>query len=316
MNKEYDVLVVGELNIDIILNKMDQFPMIGKEVLAEQLKITLGSSSAIFASNISTLGSSVAFLGKLGIDNFGDQIILNLKSRGVDTDFILRSEHDRTGVTVAFNFNEERAMVTYPGAMKNLTIQDVNNDALLQSRHLHVSSVFLQTRLVKDIVQLFKSAKEMGLTTSMDPQWDPAEEWDIDLNDLMKYVDVFLPNATELMALTHTNDLQQALKFIQKFKNTIVVKDGSNGAFLWSGSKLIHQVAFLNTQVVDSIGAGDSFDAGFIHLYIKQKPLAECLEFGALTGAINTCREGGTGAFEDITLVKTIAQSTFNYAII
>ena len=72
MKKQFDVLVIGELNVDIILHNIDNFPEVGKEVLAQQMTLTLGSSSAIFASNISSLGASVAFLGKIGNDEFGD----------------------------------------------------------------------------------------------------------------------------------------------------------------------------------------------------------------------------------------------------
>ncbi len=314
MNKHYDVMVVGELNIDIILNQLDQFPVMGKEVLSQQLNITLGGSSAIFASNISTLGSSVGFVGKVGLDNFGDHVISSLKSRGVDTQYIVRSDKEKTGVTVVLNFLEERAMVTYQGAMKSLTIHDVEEESFNRARHLHVSSIFLQTELLKDVVQLFKKAKDMGLTTSLDPQWDPAEAWNIDLKKLMKYVDVFMPNASELKALTRTNDLKQALKLVEQFENTVVIKDGINGAYLWNGTKLHHQNAFRNEYVVDSIGAGDSFNAGFIHQFLQKKSLEECLEYGALIGAVNTCRHGGTGAFESLSIVKSIAQSTFKYS--
>lgn len=313
MEKRFDVLVVGELNVDLILNTIDKFPEMGKEVLAQQMTLTLGSSSAIFASNLSTLGSSVTYAGKLGYDNFGEHILTSLKAKGVDTGNIIHTKTHSTGATIVLNFSEDRAMVTYPGAMSALEIADVPEEKMKQARHLHVSSVFLQPGIRKDIVSLFQRAKTLGLTTSIDPQWDPSETWDLDLNALLPFVDVFLPNAAELKALARVNDLQEALDFVRQFSGAFVVKNGSEGAYLWDGKILHHQRAFLNTKVVDSIGAGDSFDAGFIHKFLQHKPWQECLEFGALTGAVNTTRHGGTGAFEDINLVKTIAASTFNY---
>ncbi|MBN8650475.1 MAG: carbohydrate kinase family protein [Cytophagales bacterium] len=313
MEKEFDVLVVGELNVDLILNQINKFPEMGKEMLAGHMTLTLGSSSAIFASNLSTLGSRVTFAGNLGHDNFGDHILSSLKAKGVSTIFINRSVKQNTGATIVLNFDEDRAMVTYPGAMKYLTIKDIPDQALHQAKHLHLSSIFLQSGLAPDIVALFKKAKQLGLSTSLDPQWDPAEKWELNLSELLPFVDVFMPNMTELKALTKCVDLASGLSKLQPIANKIVVKNGSNGAYLWQENTLIHQPSFLNQEVVDSIGAGDSFDAGFIHQFLLGKPDEECLRFGALTGAINTTRPGGTGAFENLAMVKAIAQSSFNY---
>jgi sugar/nucleoside kinase (ribokinase family) len=315
MDKQFDALVIGELNVDLILNQIGKFPEMGKEVLADNMNLTLGSSSAIFASNLSTLGTSVAFAGKLGHDNFGDHIIASLKSRGVNTDSIIRSVKHSTGATIVLNYGEDRAMVTYQGAMKYLGIQDIPDNVFLKCKHVHLSSVFLQPGLASDLVTLFKKAKSFGLTTSIDPQWDPAEKWDIGFQELLPYVDVFMPNIKELCAITNTTNLERGLNSLKSFAKIVVVKNGSEGAYLWDGNELLHQPPFLNREVVDSIGAGDSFDSGFIHKYLQGKSLKECLEFGALTGAINTTRPGGTNAFENLNLVKTIARSSFNYVL-
>lgn len=313
MDKIYDVVVIGELNVDLILNQIDQFPVVGKEVLSRNMNLTLGSSSAIFASNLSTLDIKTSFVGKVGQDNFGDLVITSLSSRGVDTTNIIRDDVHQTGATIVLNFGEDRAMVTYPGAMEHLRLEDVQEQVLQRARHLHMSSVFLQSGLTSNLEALFKKAKDLGLTTSIDPQWDPAEDWAINLEKLLPYVDVFMPNTAELMAFTNSGDLQEGIERLKPYANTLVVKNGSAGAYGWQGERLVHQPAFLNKQVVDSIGAGDSFDAGFISKYIQRKPLQECLEFGALCGAVNTTRSGGTTAFENLDLVKSIAQSSFKY---
>lgn len=313
MTKNFDVLVVGELNVDLILNRIDQFPVIGKEVLANQMNLTLGSSSAIFASNLRTLGTTVSYAGKLGLDNFGDHVLLALEKKGVSVQHISRIAEANTGATIVLNFGEDRAMVTYPGAMSHFTIDDIPDEAYMHVKHLHVSSIFLQSGLKPDIVKLFKKAKSFGLTTSLDPQGDPDEKWDINLQELLQYVDVFMPNITELKALTGTRDFDLALKSIMHFNKIAVIKDGNRGAYLCNGNKIIHQPPFLNPAVEDSIGAGDSFNAGFIHYYIQDKPEKECLEFGALTGAINTTAAGGTGAFGDLDQVKHIALTNFNF---
>lgn len=315
MEKPFDVLVVGELNVDLILDQIEKFPEIGKEILSNRMSLTLGSSSAIFASNLSTLGSKVAFVGRLGQDSFGDHIITSLQSRGVNTDYILRSSEHATGATVVLNYAEDRAMVTYPGAMKYLTVHDIPDAALATCRHLHLSSVFLLPGIAKDLTALFKKAKALGLTTSVDPQWDPSEQWKVALHELLPHVDVFMPNIKELYALTGCDDLQRALNTLKPHANVVIVKNSSKGAYLWDGHSLIHQKPFLNEKVADSIGAGDSFNSGFLHRYLKKESLAACLEFGALTGAINTTRSGGTGAFESLDLVRSIARSIFNYTL-
>lgn len=310
--KLFDVLVVGELNVDLILNQIDRPVAVGKEVLANAMTLTLGSSSAIFASNLRTLGSRVTFSGKLGQDDFGDHVISALRKKGVDVSNIVSSKRTSTGATIVLNYGEDRAMVTHPGAMAEFTMQDIPGSVFTQAMHMHVSSIFLQPGLKIDVVQLFAHAKAAGMSTSLDPQWDPSEEWDLDLHKLLPYVDVFMPNVKELECITGIYDPLTAMKSLPA-ANIVVVKNGSVGAWLQQGDDVIHQPSFLNRKVVDSIGAGDSFDAGFIHKYVQQRPLIECLEFAALTGAVNTTMPGGTTAFEDIDTVKEIARASFNY---
>ncbi|GAA3510346.1 PfkB family carbohydrate kinase [Aquimarina addita] len=311
--KEFDVLVVGELNVDVILDNIQGFPEIGKEIIADELTITLGSSSAIFASNLSSLGNKVAFAGKIGNDSFAKLVKESLQNKKVDTTHVISSPQYSTGVTMVMNYDMDRANVTFPGAMEHMTVEEVTDAILNKAKHLHVSSIFLQTSLKKDVVQLFKRAKDLGLTTSMDPQWDPSENWDLQLQDLLPHIDVFLPNATEFIHITKSMDVNSGIEKIKSFCNTIVVKDGENGAHLWENNEFKTAPAFLNEEVADCIGAGDSFDAGFISEYIKGKAYEHCMEVGNITGAINTTASGGTAAFENFETIKSIAKKRFSY---
>lgn len=313
--KKYDVLVVGELNVDIILNNIDGFPEIGKEKLARTMVTTLGSSSAIFASNLSSLGASVAFMGKVGTDAHGDIILRSLRECGVQTDFILRGDDVDTGATLVLNYDEDRAMITYPGAMEQLTIDDIAEEVLAQAQHLHFSSYFLQPGLRPAVSTLFRVAKDLGLTTSLDPQWDTEEQWEFDAAEILPYVDVFLPNEKELLHLTHTSTMDEALASLSDYARCVVVKQGNQGSCAWQDHQLRHQSPFLNEEVVDAIGAGDSFNAGFICRFVQGCSLEECQTLGNLTGALSTTQAGGTAAFRDTRRMIELAQSKFNYTL-
>ncbi len=314
MERRFDVLVVGELNVDIILDRMATLPEVGKEILAGAMTLTLGSSSAIFAHNLRCLGPSVALLGKVGDDLFGAFVVERLRIGRVDTSMLLVTKELRTGTTLVLNRGEDRAMVTYPGAMEHLTLEDLTPERLASARHLHFSSVFLQPGLRRRTAALFRRAKEAGMTTSFDPQWDPAEAWDLDLAAILPDVDVFLPNEAEILHLTGKADVPSALAALRPFARSVVVKQGNRGATVQHGDHILSRPAFLNTRVVDAIGAGDSFDAGFVARFLQGDRLPGCLSFGNLMGAVSTTAAGGTGAFGSLAGVLSIARERFHHA--
>jgi sugar/nucleoside kinase (ribokinase family) len=315
MEKLYDVLVVGELNVDLILDEIDKFPEVGKEVLARKMTLTLGSSSAIFASNCSSLGARVAFIGKIGRDKFGEVVLESLQKSGVDISMIKLDEHWGTGATVVLNVDEDRANTTYPGAMDLLTLDDIAESDLEKARHLHFSSYFLQPGMWNSLGELFRKAKKNGLTTSFDMQWDPMESWKLDIADVLPHVDVFLPNETELMLLTGKNTLNEAIEAVKEYTNILAVKRGNRGSSVYCNNQLSNLPSFLNEQVVDAIGAGDSFNAGFINKFINGNDISECQKFGNLTGAISTTAEGGTTAFKDYANFKKVAKDRFGVVV-
>lgn len=309
----FDVLVIGELNVDIILDDIQGFPVIGKEILANELNVTLGSSSAIFASNLSTMGRCVAFAGLIGEDSFSQMVFDSLTQKKVDTGFIAKTTHYGTGLTVVMNYGMDRANVTFPGAMEQLSEKDITNSMLSSSKHMHLSSIFLQKGIRKEVVRLFERAKRLGLTTSMDPQWDPEENWDLDLDVLLPYIDIWMPNEVEFKKITKSGSLSEGIEKIKQYANHIVIKDGARGAHLWTNGELITRPAFINRDVADCIGAGDSFDAGFISEFIAGNDLVRCLEIGNIMGAINTMEPGGTTAFKNAQQIKELAREKFQF---
>jgi sugar/nucleoside kinase (ribokinase family) len=311
--KRTDVVVVGELNVDIILNEIDSLPVVGKEIMAGSMSVTLGSSSAIFASNLSSLGCRVAFIGKIGKDNFAGVVLSSLEEKNVDTSHIIKSEFLSTGATIVLNYNQDRANITYPGAMNELRLEDIDFEFLSAARHMHFANCFMQPGIRNDLPVLFRKAKSLGLTTSLDTQWDPEEKWDLPLEDLLPNVDIFLPNMEEFKFLSGSSTVEEGIEKLKHYSHYIIIKNGSEGALGWNGRDIVVQPAFKNDRVIDCIGAGDSFDAGFIMDFVQNFPMEKCLETGALTGAINTTRAGGTGAFPDLQTIRGIALETFNY---
>ncbi len=313
--KEYDLLVVGELNLDLILNKIQSFPKMGTEIIADEMSLSLGSSSAIFASNISVLGIKTAFAGMIGNDSFGELVLSSLQAKNVDTRFVKINKEYKTGLTVALNYDDDRAMVTYPGAMNHFSLQNIDDDVFDSARHMHLSSIFLQEELKNDVVELFQKAKQYGMTTSLDLQWDPTEKWDLDFGNLLPLVDVFLPNKSELFAITGIEDVEKALNSLKDKCNTIAVKMGAEGSILFNNGSISYHKPYLNTNVIDAIGAGDSFNAGFVYALLNGHQAADCMDFGNLMGAINTTAGSGTGAFTSKSEIEKRAKKSFNKEI-
>jgi sugar/nucleoside kinase (ribokinase family) len=306
------ILVAGELNIDLILNEIHGFPRIGEEITANKMNITLGSSSAIFACNIATLGVNTAFAGMIGDDSFGRFIIKELKNKDINTDLVIETTKHNTGVTVVLNYDQDRANVTHCGAMNFFSAASIPLNKLSQFDHLHFSSYFLQKAMQKDIAGLFRSAKEKGLSTSLDLQWDPGNKWDFPYKDCLPFVDLFLPNESEIILLAEETDLENAVNKIGEFANKIIVKRGIRGAVCYERGKFTSSDPFLHDCFVDAIGAGDSFNAGFVYKFLEGSSLEEALRFANLAGAINTTESGGTLAFSSLSAFKNKVKKIFN----
>ena len=292
-DKTFDVLVVGDLNVDLIMNKINKMPQIGEEQRADEMDLVMGGSTAIFACNIAKLGSRTEFMSKLGDDSFGKFLLKEMESHNVGIESIITDPSLRTGATIIFILNNDRMMVTYPGSMEHLAMNEISDDILGSARHIHTSAIFFQPLLKDGLAELFKRAKKMGLTTSMDTQWDPEEVWDLDLKNVLPNLDFFLPNEDEFIRLAGQPDLESALKSLEHHDTCFVIKRGAKGALMVHHKKRTEITAAPITKIVDTIGAGDSFNAGFIHAYLNGKELETCLEEGNQTAAVSTTAAGG-----------------------
>ncbi len=296
--KNFDVSVVGELNLDIILSGLPDNLELDREHLASDLSVTLGSSSAIFAHNLALLGNQVGFSSAIGNDAFGELCLQRLSESGVNLSGVRRLAGKQTGLTIILPRGSQRYILTYPGTIAELRFEDVNLDYVCSARHFHLSSYFLQRGLRPQVADLFRRAKQAGLTTSLDTNDDPSEEWSDDLDAVLKCVDVLLPNEHEACKISHANGVQGAARYLADRVPLVVIKLGRNGAMAQRGREIFSAPALTGTAI-DAVGAGDSFDAGFLHQYIRGAQIEDCLKFGNMTGALSVTRAGGTEAFRE-----------------
>jgi sugar/nucleoside kinase (ribokinase family) len=294
-----DVCVVGEINPDLILYGVPAQLKPEEESLINGFRLTLGSSSAIFAHNLAVLGTRVGMVSKIGADALGKMAFDWLAKAGVElTRVRLASSGTATGLTVILAQPRHRFILTYPGTMFELSQADLDLDYIFSARHLHLSSYFLHRALRPRIADLFREAKAKGLSTSLDTNDDPEGKWGSDLLDLLPFVDIFFPNEREAKKIARTDDLQQAINKLAQLCRMVVVKLGLQGAVARKGSEEWRRNG-MRVASVDPVGAGDSFDAGFIHRFLQGAAPQECLEYADVAGAFSTTSEGGTEAFRE-----------------
>ena len=307
-----EVCVVGELNLDLILYGLPKDLILDREHLASGLSLTLGSSSAIFAHNLCALGTQVGFLSKIGADPLGKIATERLSAAGVDISRMKQGTgKTSTGVTVVLPYPQHRYILTYPGTMFEMQSSDIDMEYVRRARHLHLSSFFLHRGLRPRILDLFRQAKNAGLSTSLDTNDDPEDKWGEDLLEVLKHVDLFFPNDREAKKIARTTDLAQALNLLAGLAKIVVVKRGSGSAICRSGDQQ-WSLAPPIVKVVDDVGAGDTFDAGFVHLYLLGAKVEDCLAFANIAAAYSVTREGGTEAFRDRAGLATFIRRHWN----
>jgi len=283
--KCYSILAVGEVNIDLILSGLSQVPEFGSEVLADGFSQHLGGCTANFAVFCARLQEPVALVSHVGCDEFGTFLIEQLNRHGVNTDHVHADRQLATGVTVALSGRSDRAFVTYPGTIDSVEAEEVTDDLLATSEHMHVASYFLQSKLRTGIVDLFKRARKASVTISLDTGYDPHENWDEELHEVLPLVDVFLPNEVEAANITGQRDLESAGHTLAEIVPLVVIKLGERGCQATCGSQTIQMPAY-EVEVVDTTCCGDAFNAGFLQAWRRGKALAECLQQGNAAGAL------------------------------
>ncbi|HEX2470388.1 MAG TPA: carbohydrate kinase family protein [Candidatus Limnocylindrales bacterium] len=299
--RDIDLLVVGEINPDVIVSDADPRPVFGQaERSVREIRLTIGGGSAITACGAARLGLRVALVGVVGDDAVGRFMLEALAARGVDISHVRTDPSLPTGASVILSSPDDRAILTARGAIGAVTGADVRDDVVARARHLHVGSWFLQRALWDDADDLFTRARAAGVTVSIDPNWDPEERWKAGLRDVLPLIDVVLPNAVEASRIAGIDDADAGAAAVALARlgpvsrRLVVVKAGAAGAVAAIASGVVASTPAYSIEAADTTGAGDSFDAGFLDVWLAGGSIEEALRHAAVCGALSTREVGGT----------------------
>lgn len=306
--RRFDLLVAGELNPDILVVDPAAQPAFGQvETIVEAIRMEIGSSSAITACGAARLGLRTAFVGVVGEDPFGRFMLDALDGADIDVSGCRIDPTVPTGATVILTHGADRANMTALGAIDRLRGDDIPRELLAAARHLHVGSTYLQPALAAELPELFAEARSLGLTTSFDCNWDSTETWGDGIDPLLREADLFLPNFEEARRITgRTSAPSIAGELIRRATEgreagrpfTLAVKHGAGGAVAMRGTWQyeVAEAAVLPVELVDTTGAGDSFDAGFLYGTLVGWSLRDTLELAIACGSLSVTAIGGTAA--------------------
>ncbi len=291
---QYDVLVFGDICVDLILSGGDVVPEFEqKEKLIDEYSMEMGGSTTIFACQAAKLGLKTVVVGIAGKDQFGDLVCKTLQESGVALTHIRRSDVVKTGLTVAIRKGDDRAMLTYIGTIDELDVPDIDETLLDTVRHLHIGSYYLMKKLQPHYITYIHRLKQNGATISLDTNWDPEEEWDSGVWDIIPLVDMIFPNENEAMALTGESTAEKAIAKLCEYVPLVAVKNGKDGAVLHASGQ-VYNVPAIEVSKIDAVGAGDSFDAGFVFGFLSGMDMEMSTRVGCICGSLNTRAAGGT----------------------
>jgi sugar/nucleoside kinase (ribokinase family) len=301
--RDIDVLVVGEINPDIVISDPDPVPVFNEvERVIESVHMTVGSSSAIFACGAARLDLRVAYFGVVGDDPFGRFMLDALRARSIDVSACLVDPAQRTGSTVILTSGRDRAILTQMGSIGAMDVDAIPASLIGRARHIHSGCFYLQETSRDRLPGFFASARARGITTSFDTNWDPTGGWDGGVAEMLRACDVFFPNETEARRIARVDDVEEAARALARIGARgrsdggpiVAVKLGAAGALACRAEGSLVRVPAMRVEPLDTTGAGDSFNAGFLRAWLDGAGLGECLRWGAVAGAISTQWLGGT----------------------
>ncbi len=290
MTKTFDVIAIGNYCTDLIFTGLPAFPELGKEVVGTGFDMLPGEAyNSVVAMH--RLGLKVGWAADFGDDSFSRFALERAQAEGLDESLFVHHKRPMRRITVAASYPEERAFITYydpdpavPAALKAL--------AMSFARVLFIPG-FYYGRLLEAGLALAR-AKRIKLVMDGNSSAEGSRLADPVVHRAVQSVDVLLPNASEARRMTGKDDLVQAIRTLAELGPLVVVKDGARGAYACSSGEIVHAPA-IRVEPLDTTGAGDCFDAGFIRAWLDGRPLEQCLQWGNVVGGLSTLARGGTG---------------------
>ncbi len=294
--RSVDFLVAGDLFVDLVMSGFLSWPPgAGEEIFAERFCREIGGGAAITACGLARLGAKVGVVGVVGKTD-GQWLVEKLQAAGVDISAIRQTSGEPTAITVSVSSAMDRTFLTYMGANRELPArlrQWSSGNEFVKGRHVHLACAPDPAEAAK----LFQELKAPGGTLSVDAGWHPQWLADARCKVALRDADVFLPNEREAALMTGESEPRQMLEAFQKMGvPTVALKLGTRGAALLSDEKITF-CAPLKVESVDSTGAGDCFDAGFLFAWLRGGDPHKCLKAGTICGALSTRSLGGIGGF-------------------
>ncbi|MHA6297153.1 carbohydrate kinase family protein [Devosia sp. CAU 1758] len=284
------VLSLGRIYCDMVFRGLEGMPQLGREVFAEEFNLTPGGGALITAAHLAAMGRPAALLARFGTDELSKMLAAKIDSLGVDLRFLDRHESAGPQLTVVMVQNGDRAFLSRrAGHARPASFEQAI--AWSDATHLHIA----EYATLHEMTDAISAAKGQGLTVSLDPSWDDELIRDPDFFERAAGTDVFLPNMEEAEVLTGHRDPQAALEHLARHFPLVALKCGSEGAMLTVDGNTL-RLPSRRVDVVDTTGAGDAFNAGFLNSWLNGSVAQDCLSAATDAGTRSVQASGGTGS--------------------
>lgn len=293
-NASCDVLLFGDYFCDLIITGLKEIPRLGADVFGEAMEIAPGGTY-ILAVALHRLGVRVRWAVRLGNDLFSRFILEQAQCEGLDVSLFEQIPAPLRSLSVSFSFSHDRGFISYIDPFPEHDLHTVIKN---QQPRWVVNTPFSGA---PEILTLAKFIHQQGTRLYTDCQYTTQTLDEPGLTDLLRLTDIFAPNQSEACQLTGESDPEKAVARLAEFCPLVIVKCGKDGALARSGNQVWHSPA-LKVDVVDTTGAGDSFNAGFLAAHLRGEPIETCLRWGNICGGLSTTHRGGASA------VPTLAQ--------
>lgn len=294
--KKWDVYVYGDVNIDVVVPGVERLPEPGSEVDVPVMETFVGGGAALFALGLAKLGLKPVFQGSVGKDMYGEYIRSLFVQLGVDDSLLLNSDSKKTGISISFTNEKDRCFLTYRGTNEGLSLKHLDLNQLPGAKHVHVTGYEGATNHAEYLDMLTKIHAMGDVTVSFDVGWDMTGVWYEGIYELLPMIDVLFMNETECMHYTRCDDVETGARKLAEKAGMAVIKLGKTGAMAIRDGEKFFAPAYKVTAV-DTTGAGDSFNAGFVYGFLQGLPMEECLKCGNGCGALSVTKLGGNTGF-------------------